>query len=672
MLCKPNNIVSNQQNIRRLSPCCFPRSSLTHYHRPFRQSTSNSFSSSSILLHPKQPTFGFPIRWSRRTQNRFYSTTSPPTPSSPPKPIPLPPNATFFQRLRHKIRFALTRGIRPWTIDDFLAMFSWVFVGNSLFILAGTTTFVSLVLWIANSLQFQELVAYSIGRYLTASTGATVIFESAIMPNWREGKISLKNVTISRTLASDESQLAPHYYYDAFPKVLNEGNRNDHASTGEKEAEDDGNFTKYELKVQSIDVTLSLVRWLDGKGLIKDAVVRGVRGVVDRRHVTWPEDWQPIRRTHQPGDFELDHFAVEDFYITILNPEFRPFTLSIFNAELPVFRKQWLLYDIICADSIVGMYENCLFSVHTPQSKELSPQQERGKAKRTKRMTRLKIDGVPIDHLNAGTHGPFGWIKQGTVDITALIRIPTEPAPDVLEQIIHEIEGIKDSALGKIDEVVSNYHDQIVMIKRRGSEETVQRKWDKWRNKLLGKRDEFSDDVMEKELVDREKRKIEEVIRREIDVIAEPPTLDVELDVRLNGLKAYVPFQADEISYLTNAFIRPVVSYMNHHRTCIPVKSKIKIPLSNFDGAWTIYESHLVDVLSSEVGHAIVTSFFSERERARRLKKVGLWSVQTVTKNLIDIWSYVKGFKNFAYFVENWGVGDEVEAWKYGVVGAMG
>jgi distribution and morphology protein 31 len=36
----------------------------------------------------------------------------------------------------------------------------------------------------------------------------------------------------------------------------------------------------FDLNVDSIDVTLSLWRWLDGKGLVKDAVIKGVRGVL--------------------------------------------------------------------------------------------------------------------------------------------------------------------------------------------------------------------------------------------------------------------------------------------------------------------------------------------------------------------------------------------------------
>lgn len=46
--------------------------------------------------------------------------------------------------------------------------------------------------------------------------------------------------------------------------------------------DEDVNFTMFDLNIDSVDVTLSLTRWLDGKGLVADAVVRGVRGVVGK------------------------------------------------------------------------------------------------------------------------------------------------------------------------------------------------------------------------------------------------------------------------------------------------------------------------------------------------------------------------------------------------------
>jgi distribution and morphology protein 31 len=42
------------------------------------------------------------------------------------------------------------------------------------------------------------------------------------------------------------------------------------------------NYTMYDINIDEVDVTLSFMRWLDGKGLIKDASVKGVRGVIGK------------------------------------------------------------------------------------------------------------------------------------------------------------------------------------------------------------------------------------------------------------------------------------------------------------------------------------------------------------------------------------------------------
>ena len=44
--------------------------------------------------------------------------------------------------------------------------------------------------------------------------------------------------------------------------------------------QEDTNYSMFDLTVDSIDVTLSLARWLEGKGIVTDAVVKGVRGVL--------------------------------------------------------------------------------------------------------------------------------------------------------------------------------------------------------------------------------------------------------------------------------------------------------------------------------------------------------------------------------------------------------
>ncbi len=82
-----------------------------------------------------------------------------------------------------------------------------------------------------------------------------------------------------------------------------------------------------------------------------------------------PLDPASFRHIDQPGDFELESLQLEDVLITIHQPdEFRPYTASIFRADIRTFRKQWMFYDFLSAENVVGQFDNCLFSLHKPQS----------------------------------------------------------------------------------------------------------------------------------------------------------------------------------------------------------------------------------------------------------------------------------------------------------------
>lgn len=128
---------------------------------------------------------------------------------------------------------------------------------------------------------------------MTSETGVTIAFESAIVPKWKDSRISFKNVYISRRPHGTEFYGAPISVRDGVHKAaarLDVGNHPAYHDDGE---DDDGiataldspqlnefNYSMFDLDVDSIDVTLSLWRWLDGKGLVKDATVKGVRGVL--------------------------------------------------------------------------------------------------------------------------------------------------------------------------------------------------------------------------------------------------------------------------------------------------------------------------------------------------------------------------------------------------------
>ena len=244
-------------------------------------------------------------------------------------------------------------------------------------------------------------LARAISDYLTSETGITIIFESAIVPKWKDSRISFKNVYVSRRpdtpTTSKTWKVAGHmaavgYDVSNHPAYHRIGEDDDEPDFTDLHDED-FNFTMFDLNIDSVDVTLSLKRWLDGKGLVEDAVVRGVRGVigsqspskkitliltgifqnVDRQNVFWdpdnPLDPALFRHVAQPGDFDLERLQLEDVLVTVYQPGgFRPYTASIFRADIRSFRKRWLFHDFLRADNVVGQFDNCLFSLHRPQS----------------------------------------------------------------------------------------------------------------------------------------------------------------------------------------------------------------------------------------------------------------------------------------------------------------
>ena len=134
-------------------------------------------------------------------------------------------------------------------------------------------------------------VGRAISNYLTSETGVTIIFESAIVPKWKDSRISFKNVYISRrpspslplsTRKNNDHMTAVGYdvsNHPAYHRVDEEPEEDRNSDVG---ADMYTNRSTFDLNVDSIDVTLSLRRWLDGKGLVEDAVVKGVRGVLGK------------------------------------------------------------------------------------------------------------------------------------------------------------------------------------------------------------------------------------------------------------------------------------------------------------------------------------------------------------------------------------------------------
>lgn len=99
---------------------------------------------------------------------------------------------------------------------------------------------------------------------MTDETGFKINFESAIVPQWRNGVIRLRNVSVT---CNDKS--------------WQEYNRSRHDGLTPFNVDDvDINWTYWNLKIECVDVTLSLAQWFEGRGLVRDCKIKGVSGDV--------------------------------------------------------------------------------------------------------------------------------------------------------------------------------------------------------------------------------------------------------------------------------------------------------------------------------------------------------------------------------------------------------
>ncbi len=492
---------------------------------------------------------------------------------------------------------------RPFNTDDISAFVSWLLAGNVVLLIIGTTTFFSLLLYTLNTVLAQELVAEWIGNMITKNSKLTVTFESAIVPDWKDGKIQFKNCTVSRRPknagtfkkiavngegANDENHKVRHKFLEMGKNLP--WNKNGSEKMEDKTTEyDDGNYTQFDFTIDEVNVSLSFKKWLNGRGIIKEASGKGVRGVVDRTHVFWKkgDSATKYKNVAQPGDWEIENFQVEDVLFKLMNPDgFRSFSVSVYKCEVPLLRKNWLMFDILNAKHMSGSYDGSLFTMNRLQRFDSFNEEKRidrevrmthlGEEKYQdlslvddhsfSRMTRFRIDNLKLDHLNRGMSGPFGWINKGTVDMIADVIVPEKNI------------SMNDIS---IDEIVKYYSKN-----------------------LRGK------------------------AKKADDKLAMNNMFILDFYLRLNNPRASVPLFSNDLSYVNSALIQPIVAYINSNKTYIPIRCRIYKDVEDFDGSWTLYDSLLMDDLSIGVYKSFADYVSDEQKRTDRVKKISIWSLQ--------------------------------------------
>lgn len=140
--------------------------------------------------------------------------------------------------------------------------------------------------------------------------------------------------------------------------------------------------------------------------------------------------------------------------------------------------------------------------------------------------SRIRIDGVNIDHLQGSTtmEGPISWITSGKVDAVLDIKFPRDPHDDLPFNAI----------LGEIADAIST---------------SLSTNGDPALERIPGQRE------LAKPALSAPQGTEEESGEDTLKVI-------IDIDLRFRDLKAAVPIFTNDLSYVNNALIRPIVAFM--------------------------------------------------------------------------------------------------------------
>ena len=213
------------------------------------------------------------------------------------------------------------------------------------------------------------------------------------------------------------------------------------------------------------------------------------------------------------------------------------------------------------AESIVGQIDNCLFSLHRPQSiGRTTFEEESAELSKWSRMSRFRIDGVPIDHMQSSTDtGVMSWVTSGRLDLVADIRFPREDTKDLdLSRLVGDLvdditDRFSNSGNGgkggeeRIPGRVSLSRDALkVPVESEGSTTSEKEKLERRKALRFAKAVKTSRD--EEEIM----RKMNEEPDNEGEEEEEDKIVSIELDLRFKDLKAHVPvrFPPDQFSFI--------------------------------------------------------------------------------------------------------------------------
>lgn len=373
-----------------------------------------------------------PFLW---TSRRFYS--------SPTKEKLLTQTTNVFSRIMVHIKWTLHRGTRNFTyMDLLLAVISSMVIGNLLWLVLGTTSFGLGLMYVLHYLD--NACDKVTGGSGTLSNLASAVLSNGLgvnlellhnLPELIDGKLRFRNVHVSSRRAQGEpteltrskeptSQSISSEFTEKFERSRGSSGSYDHYGDNDntdysdhhKEFEvfDHGEFV-FAADVEVLDVSLSFNKWYEGHGLICDADVFGMHGVICKRDQETSD-----RRSKKIGSdfYQLEHVRIRDSFFEVYSDEAKthaPLKVSIFGCEFAQLRSDRLLIDFFDANNVSGAVNDSMFTIHKRQDVPLGAD----------KVIRFKINGINLGAISqANPQSKLNWLINGRADIVADITWP--------------------------------------------------------------------------------------------------------------------------------------------------------------------------------------------------------------------------------------------------------
>ncbi|CAI8508739.1 unnamed protein product [Pichia kudriavzevii] len=340
------------------------------------------------------------------------------------------------ESLYTRLKYFLLRQNRPFNIDEVSAFFSWILMGNVLWILVGTTTFAGVLIYVVNWIGDGEIERMVLRKLITFDNNLKVdLSDKNFRVLWQDGKIKIRNLKVS-----NEKQGIPKHH------------------------------SEYRLEISEVNLTLSLRQWLDGTGLIDGIEIDGLHGNMDI-----VEGDQLILDNSFHDNYELSYLKIKHSQIRFNSEYFnKPLELVIFNCDLKKFRRKWMVYDFLNANSVFGSLGGSLFTLHKRQHRfahfqgmdthqhsddsnnvEIYKNQtvlknndynfnnndnddnnDNGNTSEDlwKKMTRIRIDMLDLSYLN-NDNSKLNWINSGKAELIFDIMLPNEDDDDEIDKL---------------------------------------------------------------------------------------------------------------------------------------------------------------------------------------------------------------------------------------------